>query len=111
MSEFEERSSRQLTAGEYLSILRRRFWWLLVPTLLGPIIGYGISLKLPSKYTSQTLVLVEEQKVPDTFVKPVITDLLEQRLATMQEQILSRSRLQPIVDRFGLFADKRKSFD
>ena len=106
MSEFEERSSRQLTAGEYLSILRRRVWWLLVPTLLGPILGYVISLKLPSRYTSQTLVLVEEQKVPDTFVKPVITDLLEQRLATMQEQILSRSRLKPIVERFGLFADK-----
>lgn len=106
MSDSEERSSRQLTAGEYLSILRRRIWWLVVPTLLGPIVGYGITLKLPSRYTSQTLVLVEEQKVPDTFVKPVITDLLEQRLATMQEQILSRSRLQPIVERFGLFGDK-----
>ena len=106
MSEFEERNSRQLTAGEYLAILRRRVWWIVVPAMLGPIIGYGISLKLPSRYTSQTLVLVEEQKVPDTFVKPVVTELLDQRLATMQEQILSRSRLQPIVERFGLFADK-----
>ena len=108
MSEFEERSSRQLTAGEYLVDSAST---VLVDCCcrpcLGPIIGYGISLKLPSRYTSQTLVLVEEQKVPDTFVKPVITDLLDQRLATMQEQILSRSRLQPIVERFGLFADKR----
>ena len=106
MSEFEERNSRQLTAREYLAILRRRIWWIVVPSMLGPIVGYGISLKLPSRYTSQTLVLVEEQKVPDTFVKPVITELLDQRLATMQEQILSRSRLQPIVERFGLYADK-----
>ena len=105
MSEFEERNSRQLTAREYLAILRRRVWWIVVPSMLGPIIGYGISLKLPSRYTSQTLVLVEEQKVPDTFVKPVVTELLDQRLATMQEQILSRSRLQPIVERFGLFAN------
>ena len=112
MSEFEERSSRQLTVGEYLAILRRRMWWIIVPAVLGPIIGYGISLKLPSRYTSQTLVLVEEQKVPESFVKPVITDLLEQRLATMQEQILSRSRLQPIVERFGLYADQpRLSID
>ncbi len=112
MSEFEERSSRQLTVGEYLAILRRRIWWIIVPAVLGPIIGYGISLKLPSRYTSQTLVLVEEQKVPESFVKPVITDLLEQRLATMQEQILSRSRLQPIVERFGLYADQpRLSID
>ena len=79
-----------------------------MPALLGPIVGYGVSLKLPSRYTSQTLVLVEEQKVPESFVKPVVTDLLEQRLATMQEQILSRSRLQPIVERFELFADNTK---
>lgn len=106
MSEFEASNTRQLTIGEYAAILRRRIWWIIVPTLLGPIVGYAISLKLPSRYTSQTLVLVEEQKVPESFVKPVVTDLLEQRLATMQEQILSRSRLQPIVDRFGLFGDR-----
>ena len=105
MSDFEQSNSRQLTTREYLAIARRRIWWIIVPTILGPIIAYGISLKLPSRYTSQTLVLVEEQKVPESFVKPVVTDLLEQRLATMQEQILSRSRLQPIVERFGLFAE------
>lgn len=108
ISEFEDSGSRQLAASEYLAILRRRIWWILLPTLIGPFLGYGVSLKLPSRYTSQTLVLVEEQKVPDTFVKPVLTDLLDQRLATMQEQILSRSRLQPIVERFGLFANQPK---
>jgi polysaccharide chain length determinant protein (PEP-CTERM system associated) len=105
MSELE--NTRQLNLDDYLAILRRRKWWIIVPALLGPMIAYAVSLKLPSRYTSQTLVLVEQQKVPDSFVKPVVTGVLDERLATMQEQILSRTRLEPIIDQFGLYRDKQ----
>ncbi len=88
---------------EYLQIARRRMWWIIVPALVAPLVAVGISLKLPNRYTSQTLVLVEHQKVPDAYVQPVVTEVLNARLATMQEQILSRSRLQPVIERFGLF--------
>jgi len=63
------------------------------------------------QYVSQTLVLVEQQKVPDSYVKPVITEDLNGRLATMREQILSRSRLQPIIERFNLLANSNMSMD
>src|SRR5262249_31247385 len=95
-----------LNLDDYLSILRRRKWWIIVPALIGPMIAYGISTKIPSKYTSKTVVLVEQQKVPDSFVKPVVTGVLEERLATMTEQIQSRSRLEPIIEQYGMFRDK-----
>lgn len=98
---------RELTVDDYVSILRRRKWLIVVPVLLGPIIAYGISLKLPSRYTSQTLVLVEQQKVPGSYVEPVVTEDLNARLATMQEQILSRTRLQPTIERFELYSEDR----
>ena len=88
---------RELSVDDYLTILRRRKWLILVPVLLGPLIAYGISVELPSRFTSQTLVLIEQQKVPDNYVEPVVTEDLNARLATMQEQILSRSRLQPEI--------------
>jgi polysaccharide chain length determinant protein (PEP-CTERM system associated) len=94
---------RELKFDDYIAIARRRLWWILVPTVLAPIITYVVSLRIPNRYTSQTLVLVEQQKVPDNFVKPVVTEDLNARLATMQEQILSRTRLQPIIENFGLF--------
>ncbi len=94
---------RELTIDDYISILRRRKWVILIPVLLGPVIAYGISLNLPSRYTSQTLVLVEQQKVPGAYVEPVVTEDLNARLATMQEQILSRTRLQPTIERFQLY--------
>ena len=97
--------NRELTIDDYLAIARRRRWAILIPALLGPLVAFLISLVLPARYTSHTLVLVEQQKVPESYVRSVVSDELNQRLATMQEQILSRTRLQPIVEKFGLYKE------
>jgi len=94
---------RELTFEDYEAILRRRLWLLLLPTLLGGAIVFGVSFLLQERYTSQTLVLVEQQKVPESYVKSVVTDQLSERLASMQEQILSRTRLEPVIRKFGLY--------
>ena len=94
---------RELSFDDYLTMLRRRAWVIALPTLVVPLLAYLVSLKLTNRYTSQTVVLVESQKVPESYVKPVITEDFGYRLGTMQEQILSRSRLQPILDRFQLY--------
>lgn len=94
---------RELTLEDYLVILKRRWRVFIIPGVLGPLVAIGISYLLPEKYISQTLVLVEQQKVPESFVKSVVTDELNDRLGTMREQILSRTRLQPIIERFGLY--------
>jgi len=100
---------RELKLDDYLAIARRRMWWLVIPAVVVPVLTYLVSLKIPNRYTSQTTVLVEQQKVPDSFVKPIMTEDLNAQLATMQEQILSRTRLQPMIEQFGLFkADQGK---
>jgi polysaccharide chain length determinant protein (PEP-CTERM system associated) len=97
---------RELAFDDYIAIVRRRKWILLLPMVLGAILAYSVSLFLHDVYTSKTLVLVEGQKVPDSVVKPVDSEELVQRLATMEEQILSRTRLQPIIEKFGLYKDE-----
>ncbi|MGB9103124.1 MAG: Wzz/FepE/Etk N-terminal domain-containing protein [Terriglobales bacterium] len=102
-------ADRELNIHDYLAIARRRVWWLVLPAVIVPVLTFLVSLKIPNRYTSETTVLVDQQKVPDNFVKPVVTEDLNGRLATMQEQILSRTRLQPMIERFGLFkADQGK---
>jgi polysaccharide chain length determinant protein (PEP-CTERM system associated) len=86
----------------------RRYWWIpLLTTILLGLAGIGAALVLPKKYTSSTMVLVEQPTVPADFVKPVVSDDLNHRLASMQEQVLSRSRLEPIIEKFNLFPEKR----
>jgi polysaccharide chain length determinant protein (PEP-CTERM system associated) len=95
---------RQLNFEDYVDIIRRRWWLVAALALLGAGAGYGTAHFLPKRYTSQTLVLVEQPTVPGDYVKPVITQDVNQRLATMQQQILSRTRLEPVIQQFGLFA-------
>ncbi len=94
---------RDLEIDDLLGMVKRHKWAILLPTLIFPLVGYALSFAFPKRFTSQTLVLVEAQKVPDTYVKPLITEQLSERLNTMQEQIFSRSRLQPIIETNGLF--------
>ncbi len=102
---------RALSPEDYLAILKKRWWIIVIPALLLPILAFAASYLVQPTYTSQTLVLVEQQKVPDTLVKPVIAEDISARLASMKEQILSRSRLQPILDRFNLFAGDHMNMD
>src|SRR6202789_4006866 len=95
---------RPLILEDYFAILKRRGWMVIIPALLMPIIAVAITYRLTPVYTSQTLVLIEPQTVPDTYVKPIIAEDLDSRLASMKEQILSRSRLEPIIERFNLGA-------
>jgi uncharacterized protein involved in exopolysaccharide biosynthesis len=56
----------------------------------------------PPKYTSESTVLVEGQKVPDTYVQPIITSDFTQRIQTLQQQVLSPSRLRPVIQSLNL---------
>lgn len=87
----------------------RRYWWIPVAsTVLFGLVGLIATYVLPKKYTSSTVVLVEQPTVPVDIVKPIVSDDLNRRLASMKEQILSRSRLQPIIERFNLYPEKRE---
>lgn len=87
----------------------RRYWWILpITTILLGAIGVGAAMVLPKKFTSETMVLVEQPTVGPKYVDPVVTEDLNHRLAAMQEQILSRTRLQPIIEKFDLYSADRK---
>jgi len=102
---------RELTVQDYAGILKRRLWLILTLGIVFMGIGYGVSHFATPRYVSQTLVLIEQQRVPEEYVKPVVSEDLDERLASMKEQILSRSRLQPIIERFNLFAGAKASMD
>jgi polysaccharide chain length determinant protein (PEP-CTERM system associated) len=52
---------------------------------------------LPKRYRSATLILVESQKVPDSFVPRVATEDRSQRLEAIRPEILSRTRIEKVL--------------
>ena len=99
----------ELSMTEIKRVFKRNWWILPLTVIAGVSIALGSTFFLPKRFTSQTLVLVDQQTVSPDLVKPVITEATNQRLASMQEQILSRSRLQPVIEKFGLYATERDS--
>ncbi len=94
--------NRELGIDDYLAMLRRRAKVILIPALLAPLAGWLVSFAFAPKYTSQALILVEGQTVPETMVQPVVSEDLTARIQTLQQQVLSRGELQPIVERLQL---------
>jgi polysaccharide chain length determinant protein (PEP-CTERM system associated) len=86
----------------------RRYWW--IPTFmtlaLGAL-GLAAALVLPKKYTSTTLVLVEQPAVSKKLIEPVITDDLNQIMASMKPKVFSRSRMEAIIEKFNLYPQQR----
>jgi len=62
---------------------------------------------LPTMYRSEALILIEQQMVPEQYVVPNNTASLQDRLQTITQQILSRTRLQATIDRYGLYHQRR----
>ncbi|MCH7567658.1 MAG: hypothetical protein IH787_08390 [Nitrospirae bacterium] len=93
---------RPLDVKDFLDILRRRKWVIVFPTLLVGVATFFITRSLPDLYRSETLILIEEQKVPEAFVRPTVQTDLAVRMQTLKQQIFSRTRLQVIIEKFSL---------
>jgi len=88
----------------------RKYWWIVPLTVVACLsIAMALTVVLPKKYTSKTLVLIDQPTVSADIVKPVVSEASNQRLASMQQEILSRTHLQPIIEKFGLYPEDRES--
>lgn len=97
----------EFSTKDVMRVLRRHWWVLPVCSLSLTAVSVVIATQLPKQYTSQTLVLVARPAVPEEYVKPVVTEDLAQRLSSMKEQILSRTRLEPVIEKFSLYTEDR----
>jgi len=66
-----------------------------------------VAQRIPRVYRSETLIMVIPQRVPDSYVKSTVTASVEDRLPSISDQILSRSRLERIIVDFDLYKDVR----
>ena len=98
-----------LSPEHYLRILVHRKWWVISVFLVVSAATAGYSYRLPDLYTSETLILVDPQKVPESYVKSTVTGDVRNRLGTLSQQILSTTRLQKIIDSLNLYRQERKT--
>ena len=98
---------RLLTRAGMLSFLWRRKFLIVFPLLVGVGGAIVYARRLPNQYQAETLILVVPQRVPETFIKSTVTMRIEDRLRTISQQILSRTRLEQIIQEFNLYPELR----
>lgn len=107
VDDLEESSSEGLDLQHYLGVVRRRHLHFLIPVFLGWAIVWGASWVLPPRYQSSTLILVEQPSMPKDYVTPNVNDDLQQRLQSITQQILSRTRLLHIIEQLNPYGGER----
>lgn len=109
----EKRVERELTPADYIAMLRRHWVLILILTIIGPPVGYGLAKVIPPKYKSETVVLVEQPSIPRTILSQLDTTSMNQQLASLKQQILSRTNLERIIRENRVYPQdlNRKSMD
>ena len=69
----------------------------------------GWTRTLTDMYRSDALILVVPQQVPESYVRSTVTATVADRLQSISQQILSRTRLERIILDLNLFEAERKT--
>ena len=105
VDDLDENSSEGFDLQHYLGIVRRRHLQFLIPLFVGWALVWAASWVLPPRYQSTTLILVEQPTMPKDYVTPNVNDDLQDRMQSITQQILSRTRLLHIIDQLNLYVD------
>lgn len=100
---------RKYTLNSLVAMLRRRVWLVIVPVFLGALGGLLYSRWAPSLFSSDAVVQVIPQRIPESYVQPTVTDRVEDRLTALSQQVLSRTQLEKVILEFNLYPRERQT--
>ena len=98
---------RQRKPSEYLKILRRRKWLLILPVLAVTTAVAYVVYRLPNVYESETLIVVRPSNLPTSVVTGVSEDSMTRQLTAINQVVTSRSSLEPLVEKYDLYRVER----
>jgi protein tyrosine kinase modulator len=96
-----------LQIREYLEAAKRRKWAIFLPAIGVFLATVVVAFRLPNIYKAETVIMVDPQQVPNNYVTPTVSSSISDRLSTIQQQVLSPSRVQRLIDTTNLFADQK----
>src|SRR5262249_32286098 len=92
-----------------IRLLFHRKWLILGIFAVVSVATVAVTSRMKNEYSSETVIMVDPQKVPDNYVKATVRGDIRNRLGTLKQQILSATRLQKIIDTLNLYPAERKT--
>jgi polysaccharide chain length determinant protein (PEP-CTERM system associated) len=100
---------KKYTPEDFVRMAWRRKWLIVIPAVLATIGTFAWSYQLPDRYSAATTILVVPQRVPETIVRSTVTVDVAERLQTISQSILTRTRLERIIEEFNLYQEERNT--
>ena len=94
---------------DYIEIVLRRLWYIIIPVIVVMIGAILYAYSSPKLYRTSTLILITPQKVPEAFVRPTVTSTIGERLQSIGQEIMSRTRLEQIISELKLYQEETRS--
>lgn len=98
---------RQRKPSEYLKILRRRKWLVILPVIAITAAVSWVVFRLPDVYESTTLIVVRPSNLPQGVVPQLSEDSITRQLSAINQVVASRSSLEPLVNKYELYQAER----
>lgn len=95
--------------ADYLGVLRRRRKLILVVFAVLFAIAAVVAVVLPPVYRSTATILIKEQEIPQEFVRSTVTSFADERIQVISQQVMTRSTLLDLVDKYALYGKARQS--
>src|SRR5262245_34671593 len=93
---------QDLTVNDYLRIVRRRIWYLIIPTVLVSVGTAGYVWRMPSWYRSETTILVSDRLLPEDYIGSLVRQSIADRIEFARQQLHSRTFVERIAQEFQL---------
>ena len=97
-----------LTLEDYLAILKRRKWQLIVPAALLSLVAVLAAVFLPAVYRAKATILIEQQEIPSDLVRTTVTSFADQRIQIISQRVMTTRNLSTIIERYDLYPDIRR---
>ena len=94
---------------DFLEGAWRRRWFIVIPLVVITAVTMVVVQRLPDRYESSATMLIVPQRIPEAYVRSTITTRLDERLLAIGQEILSRTRLESIVQEFNLYPEERRT--
>ena len=99
---------QSLEFSDYIAAFKRRRLSILVIAITVFVVGALAAWFWPATYQSSATILIKEQDIPPELVRSTVTSYASQRIQAISQRVMARPNLLEIIDKYGLYADKRK---
>ncbi len=99
----------EMGIADFVDIFRRRVGVMMAAALVIFVITAVLAISLPALYRSTAVILVEEQSIPEEFIKSTITTFADERIQIISQRVLTRATLLQLVEKYDLYPDQRRS--